>query len=101
MMKLEYISVMLGWVSMIPLALLFLPVTRGSPILKLIDIPFEHAVKYHVWLGHLTLILVLAHGVAYLIFYSLMNEAHLVSNPYTCASTSLKRFLNIEVKTVC
>lgn len=77
MMKLEYISVMLGWVSMIPIALLFLPVTRGSPILKLIDIPFEHAVKYHVWLGHLTLILVLGHGVAYLIYYSLMNEAHL------------------------
>jgi len=78
MMKFDYISVMLGWVSMIPIALLFLPVTRGSPILKLIDIPFEHAVKYHVWLGHLTLILVLAHGVAYGIFYGVMNEAHLV-----------------------
>lgn len=99
-MKLEYTSVMLGWVSMIPIALLFLPVTRGSPILKLIDIPFEHAVKYHVWLGHLTLILVFGHGVAYLIYYSLMNEAHLVNNPHACTLTSVKRFLNIEVKSV-
>lgn len=82
MQKFEYISVMLGWVALVPLALLFLPVARGSAILKLIDIPFEHAVKYHIWLGHMTMLLVTAHGVAYGIFYGVMDEAHLVSNCY-------------------
>jgi len=83
MQKFEYISVMLGWVALVPMALLFLPVARGSPILKLIDVPFEHAVKYHIWLGHMTLILVLAHGVSYGIFYGVMDEAHLVINKYS------------------
>ena len=71
MQKFNYGSMFLGWALCVPLALLFLPVTRGSSILKMIDIPFEHAVKYHNWLGHLTMIFALAHSVAYGIFYAL------------------------------
>lgn len=74
MQKFNYASMFLGWMSCVPLALLFLPVTRGSPILKMIDIPFEHAVKYHNWLGHLTMIFALAHSVAYGIFYALRGD---------------------------
>ncbi|KAF2317263.1 hypothetical protein GH714_019165 [Hevea brasiliensis] len=31
------------------------------------DIPFEHATRYHVWLGHLTMLLFTLHGLFYVI----------------------------------
>jgi hypothetical protein len=53
------------------MAFLFLPVSRGSVLLRLIDIPFEHATRYHVWLGHLTMALFTLHGLCYVIAWSL------------------------------
>ncbi|KAF5184754.1 Ferric reduction oxidase [Thalictrum thalictroides] len=43
-----------------------LSVARGSFLLRLIDIPFEHATRYHVWLGHLTMLMFTLHGLFYL-----------------------------------
>ncbi|KAL3702125.1 hypothetical protein R1sor_020147 [Riccia sorocarpa] len=56
----------LGFVGGICLGLLFIPVSRGSVLLRLIDIPFEHAAKYHVWLGHFTMIVFSLHGLFFL-----------------------------------
>ncbi|MCH1922275.1 ferric reductase-like transmembrane domain-containing protein, partial [Shewanella sp. A3A] len=42
-----------------------------SVLLRLIDIPFEHATRYHVWLGHLTMALFTLHGLCYVIAWSL------------------------------
>lgn len=53
------------------LAFLFLPVARGSVLLRLIDIPFEHATRYHVWLGHLTMLLFTLHGLFYVIAWQI------------------------------
>ncbi|KAL8138018.1 hypothetical protein V2J09_004019 [Rumex salicifolius] len=47
----------LGALGIICLALLFVPIARGSVLLRLINIPFENATRYHVWLGHLTMLL--------------------------------------------
>lgn len=58
--------------------LLFIPVTRGSPILRLIDVPFEHAVRYHRWLGQLTMILATAHAAIYCMYYGSKQQIHLV-----------------------
>ncbi|KAM1731636.1 hypothetical protein ACFX11_017496 [Malus domestica] len=52
--------------GMFCLAFLFLPIARGSVLLRLIDIPFEHATRYHVWLGHLTMSLFTLHGLCYI-----------------------------------
>lgn len=60
------------------MALLFLPVTRGSPILRMVDVPFEQAVKYHRWLGYLTMLIVSAHGITYAIFAGSINSVYLV-----------------------
>jgi ferric-chelate reductase len=40
-MKLAAASAQLGGVIPFTVTLLFLPVARGSPILRLIDVPFE------------------------------------------------------------
>ncbi|KAH9287552.1 hypothetical protein KI387_031669, partial [Taxus chinensis] len=68
---LESSGLHLGSVGLFCLGFLFLPVARGSILLRLIDIPFEHATKYHVWLGHATMALFTAHGLCYLIGWSL------------------------------
>lgn len=61
----------LGSIGIFCLAFLFLPVARGSVLLRLIDIPFEHATKYHVWLGHLTMVLFTLHGLLYVIAWAM------------------------------
>lgn len=60
-----------GFISLSCLAFLFLPITRGSILLRLIDIPFEHATRYHVWLGNLTMFLLTLHGLCYMIVWAI------------------------------
>lgn len=55
----------LGSVGLFCMAFLFLPIARGSVLLRLINIPFEHATRYHVWLGHLTMTIFTLHGLCY------------------------------------
>lgn len=71
LVMLEISGLRLGSVGLFCLGFLFLPVARGSILLRLIDIPFEHATKYHVWLGHVTMALFTAHGLCYLIAWGL------------------------------
>lgn len=65
-----------GAIGLMCLAFLFIPVSRGSVLLRYIDIPFEHATRYHVWLGHLTMVLFTVHGLLYVIAWAM--EGHLV-----------------------
>ncbi|KAF8018767.1 hypothetical protein BT93_H3617 [Corymbia citriodora subsp. variegata] len=58
-----------GLTALTCLAFLFLPVARGSILLRLVDIPFEHATRYHVWLGNLTMFLLTMHGLCYFIVW--------------------------------
>ncbi|XP_004301590.1 PREDICTED: ferric reduction oxidase 7, chloroplastic-like [Fragaria vesca subsp. vesca] len=58
-----------GLIVLSCLAFLFLPIARGSILLRLIDIPFEHATRYHVWLGNLIFFLVTMHGLCYMIVW--------------------------------
>lgn len=51
-----------GHAALLPMALLLVPVTRGSVLLRLVNVPFHKAVKYHKWLGHATLLLVMVHS---------------------------------------
>jgi hypothetical protein len=60
-----------GLISLSCLAFLFLPITRGSILLRLIDIPFEHATRYHIWLGNLIMFLLTLHGLCYMIVWAI------------------------------
>ncbi|XVE99412.1 hypothetical protein REPUB_Repub03eG0195900 [Reevesia pubescens] len=68
---LELTGLRLGMMGLLCLVFLFLPVARGSLLLRLIDIPFEHATRYHVWLGHLTMMLFTLHGLFYVIAWAI------------------------------
>ncbi|KAL2477672.1 Ferric reduction oxidase 7 [Forsythia ovata] len=75
-LMLELTGLRLGLIGLFCMAFLFLPVARGSVLLRLIDIPFEHATRYHVWLGHLTMLLFTLHGLFYVIGWAM--EGHLI-----------------------
>lgn len=68
---LELTGLRFGYIGLICMVFLFLPVARGSVLLRLIDIPFEHATRYHVWLGHLTMMLFTLHGIFYVIAWAI------------------------------
>ncbi|GLT75699.1 hypothetical protein SLA2020_474020 [Shorea laevis] len=55
-----------AFIALSCLAFLFLPITRGSILLRLVNIPFEHATKYHIWLGNLIMFLLTLHGLGYM-----------------------------------
>ncbi|KAI5084359.1 hypothetical protein GOP47_0000528 [Adiantum capillus-veneris] len=65
----------MGRAAMIPFCLLWIPVSRGSPFLRLIRMPFEHAVKYHIWLSTLTIFMLTLHGIGYIVYYAVAHKA--------------------------
>ncbi|BBN10085.1 ferric-chelate reductase [Marchantia polymorpha subsp. ruderalis] len=67
--KLGSIGVYLGKAALIPFALLWIPVSRGSPFLRVTGVPFERAVKYHTWLGLMCVWLLVAHGLAFFAYF--------------------------------
>ncbi|XP_031476001.1 ferric reduction oxidase 7, chloroplastic-like [Nymphaea colorata] len=70
---LDLVGLHFGSIGLFCTAFLFLPISRGSILLRLIDIPFEHATRYHVWLGHVTMILFTLHGLCYVISWSIQG----------------------------
>ncbi|KAM3762841.1 hypothetical protein ACB098_01G375900 [Castanea mollissima] len=72
----ENLALRIGTIGLYCLAFLFIPVARGSVLLRLINIPFEQAIRYHVWLGHLTMLLFTVHGLLYVIAWTI--EGHLL-----------------------
>ncbi|KAL7001869.1 Ferric reduction oxidase 7, chloroplastic [Sarracenia purpurea var. burkii] len=73
-LMLELTGLRFGLIGLFCLAFLFLPISRGSILLRLIDIPFEHATRYHVWLGHLTMLIFTLHGLFYIIAWAVQGR---------------------------
>ncbi|XP_078434582.1 ferric reduction oxidase 7, chloroplastic-like [Wolffia australiana] len=71
---LEFLGAEVGLMGAICTTFLFLPVARGSILLRLIDIPFEHAARYHVWLGHLTMAVFSLHGVFFIVSWTMQGN---------------------------
>ena len=96
-LMLELTGLRFGLIGLFCLAFLFLPIARGSVLLRLVDIPFEHATKYHVWLGHLTMFLFTLHGLFYVTAWTMEGRLlqEVSSHPdfflhvYVCIYTSL------------
>ena len=66
--------------ALLPLSLLCFPVSRGSPLLRMIGVPFQHAVKYHRWLGHLTLTFYSAHSILFISVFVTEHDAAKVTH---------------------
>ncbi|MCO5609894.1 hypothetical protein L7F22_064128 [Adiantum nelumboides] len=86
-LKFNYAVYYAGTAAIIPFALLWIPVSRGSPFLRLIGLPFEHAVKYHSWLSVLMMVLASVHSLGYIIFYSGTKQGYLTLGWDTTADT--------------
>ncbi|KAG6509977.1 hypothetical protein ZIOFF_027985 [Zingiber officinale] len=72
--KLDSAAIRLGLVGDLCCAFLFFPVTRGSSILPLLGLTSESSIRYHVWLGHITLAVFTAHGVCYIIYWAVTHQ---------------------------
>jgi hypothetical protein len=100
----NFASFYFGRVAVLPFSLLWIPVSRGSPLLRLVGIPFERAVRYHIWLSICMIVLVSLHSIGYILLYASTGRAHLVciiyilqaylSYPYKSRTTFAKRFTN-------
>ncbi|XP_031480708.1 ferric reduction oxidase 7, chloroplastic-like [Nymphaea colorata] len=72
-LMLEMLGFAFASVGMFCIIFLFLPISRGSSLLRLIDIPFEHAIRYHIWLGHVTMLLFTLHGLCFIVSFALQG----------------------------
>ncbi|KAF3780687.1 Ferric reduction oxidase 4, partial [Nymphaea thermarum] len=57
-------------------ALLFIPVSRGSAILKVAGLSFKESIRYHIWLGHTAMAVFTIHGLLYVIIWASNNNLH-------------------------
>ncbi|GLT78047.1 hypothetical protein SLA2020_495940 [Shorea laevis] len=72
--KFRSVSLRLGYVGNICWAFLFFPVTRGSSILPLVGLTSESSIKYHIWLGHLSMILFASHTLGFIIYWAITHQ---------------------------
>lgn len=72
--RLEKAARRLGTAGSLCVALLFLPVARGSALLPLVGLTSEASVKYHVWLGNLAMVIFTAHGLCYISFWASTDQ---------------------------
>ncbi|MED6107675.1 hypothetical protein PIB30_016294 [Stylosanthes scabra] len=72
--KFRSVSLRVGYIGNICWAFLFFPVTRGSSILPLVGLTSESSIKYHIWLGHLSMILFAAHTIGFFIYWAITHQ---------------------------
>ncbi|CAM6092355.1 unnamed protein product [Calypogeia fissa] len=76
LLKMNAIALSYGKTTVIPISLLWIPVSRGSAILQVTGVPFDRAVKYHKWLGHLAVWLIIGHSTVKMGYYACGHEIH-------------------------
>ncbi|XP_050224872.1 ferric reduction oxidase 4-like [Mercurialis annua] len=72
--KFRSVSLRLGYIGNLCWAFLFIPVTRGSSLLPLVGLTSESSIKYHIWLGHLSNLLFVAHTLGFIIYWAMANQ---------------------------
>ncbi|CAD7696628.1 unnamed protein product [Ostreobium quekettii] len=63
--KLDGVALSLGVTSFQNLMWLFFPIVRVSPLFDALGLPFEKRIRYHRWLGHMTMVILATHGFLY------------------------------------
>ena len=79
-MKLFDVALWIGLVGNICLSFLFYPVARGSSVLPLLGLTSEGSIKYHIWLGHITMVLFTSHGICFIIYWAVTGHISEVIN---------------------
>ncbi|KAI5666464.1 hypothetical protein M9H77_16317 [Catharanthus roseus] len=73
-LKFRSVSLRLSYVGHLTWAFLFFPVTRGSSILPLLGLTSESSIKYHIWLGHISMVLFAAHSIGFFIYWGMTHQ---------------------------
>ncbi|RRT56354.1 hypothetical protein B296_00038643 [Ensete ventricosum] len=76
--RLDMAALWLGIVGDLCCAFLFFPVARGSSLLPLLGLTSESSIRYHVWLGHITMAVFSAHGVCYIVYWAVTDQIDMV-----------------------
>jgi ferric-chelate reductase len=92
----DYIAQLFGWTAFFLVNLLFFPVARGSPLLCLVKLPFEKAIRYHRWLAWWMLFFTLAHFVAYMTIWQKVGTVQ----KNVSSSTSLPRVFHTIMRPI-
>lgn len=74
-LKIAVVASALAYLGNVCLAFLFFPVTRGSSILPLVGLTSEASIKYHIWLGNLSVFLFTVHSIGYIVYFLITNQA--------------------------
>ena len=88
MAKFRSVALRLGYIGNVCYAFLFFPVTRLSSILPLVGLTSESSIKYHIWLGHLSMALAVLHSVGFVVYYAVSNQMIEVINFFRVSSVS-------------
>ncbi|KAL7107066.1 hypothetical protein ACP275_06G030800 [Erythranthe tilingii] len=91
--KFRSVSLRLGYIGNTCMAFLFFPVTRGSSILPLMGLTSESSIKYHIWIGHVSTVLFVAHSVGFMIYWGAMS--HEMSQMLEWSSTYLSNLAGV------
>lgn len=78
----------LGFSSLFNLAFLLIPATRNAAWMELLNISYANAIRYHRWLGVLTLLFALLHTIAYYWMWAREHKFLRMSTP--CFNCSIK-----------
>ncbi|WMV11467.1 hypothetical protein MTR67_004852 [Solanum verrucosum] len=74
--RIDELALVIGLTGNICLTFLFYPVSRCSSILPLLGLTSEGSIKYHIWLGHMTMTLFTIHGLLYILFWAVSGRLH-------------------------
>ncbi|TMW60600.1 hypothetical protein Poli38472_000642 [Pythium oligandrum] len=84
---LEIIGIVLGYNCVYNMAFLFLPATRNSAWMEFMGISYANGMKYHRWLGVLTLVTGVGHGLPFYFVWAHQDVLYEKSMP--CFDCSL------------
>lgn len=92
--KFRSVSLRLGYIGNTCWAFLFFPVTRGSSILPLVGLTSESSIKYHIWLGHLSMVLFGFHTLGFIVYWAMTNQMAEVTWIFNYLETLLSDLLS-------
>lgn len=81
------VGYVLGFNAVLCFSLLLLPATRNCFWMISMGIDYSHSIKYHRWIGFLTIFLVLAHALPY--YYSWFKNGTYLSSAFPCADCDI------------
>ncbi|OQR91118.1 hypothetical protein THRCLA_09103 [Thraustotheca clavata] len=94
--KIDLIGKTLGFSCLYNMTFLALPATRHCFWMEWLSIPYAHGIKYHRWLGVVTIVALFLHMAFYIKFYDDENELDVLLPCFNCniASEGRENWVN-------